>query len=236
MSSLKEAFEMNERIGWALVALAGWLDTEGVTLKAYKNTRDLSEAIRNGAHVLMQCDANFPDERLAPLLGVGGLHLHMTQATGEFLEAWRKPRLPDGCGYVDTERSEHALLDGLALVERRGGVQIACSPAGAFSRHAQLARAKRRVEALSAGALMRVVGEGFPEQWCTGGIGACRSPKKGSGITGMHFKGAELILNLRTETKNAWGTWFQLARQQLDGAADGGKPGWILQEPRMLGG
>lgn len=235
MGSLQEAEEMNARVGEALRAFSGWLQAAGLEVLAYRSTADLTEAVGGGAHILMQCDAHFPDERIAPALALGGLHLHLSQGTGELMEAWRRPNLPKSCGYVDSTRSEHALMDGLSFIERlpgSGSLQTQL-PGAAASRKTQLNRARLREQALRAGSLVRVVGEKFPEQWRLGVIGACRKPRKNAGITGVHAKGDELILDMKTQLDNDAGIWVQLAREQLGGFT-GSDPGWILWRPRMV--
>jgi len=229
-TSLREAEASNNSIGRALKALGAWLEMERVTLIAHEKIEDLVEWAGSVAKILMQCDAHCPDDRLAPAMVPGGLHLHMTFATGEWLEAWHKPLNPTEVKNHDKveETSHHAIVEGLVLHERRSGFDArsgeVLSRRERCARSWQRERARRRRQALHDGTLFRVVGEQFPESWLLGRIGVCVDPREGSGITELYSKGDELVVDPSTSTPDGW---VRMSRRQLD-RPTGRTPGWVL--------
>merc|ERR1711974_259080 len=100
----------------ALKTLAAWLQQAGTPLCAYRELVELVQAAGAGVHVLMQCDVDCPEARIAPVLTPGGVHFHLKEGSGKYLEAWQKPLVPS-----DGDHASHAMPDSLRLLERRRG-------------------------------------------------------------------------------------------------------------------
>merc|ERR1711939_453364 len=119
------------------------------------------------------------------------VHLFMSEHSGERLEAWVKLGTREASLSVNSDFAphvQHAVLDGLVMVERMNGFHRIRPPGQGPSD--QRRWAERRKQALQRGGLYQVLAENVPNQI----VGACEEPRKGSRIVGLYMKGDELVV------------------------------------------
>eukprot|EP00746_Dinoflagellata_sp_MGD_P137643 gnl/MRDRNA2_/MRDRNA2_71406_c0_seq1.p1 gnl/MRDRNA2_/MRDRNA2_71406_c0~~gnl/MRDRNA2_/MRDRNA2_71406_c0_seq1.p1 ORF type:complete len:276 (+),score=70.63 gnl/MRDRNA2_/MRDRNA2_71406_c0_seq1:192-1019(+) len=128
--------------------MQAWAACIGATVKLYESVADVP---KGSIDILVQCDADAaasPSE-VAEALRPNGMYLFFKQATGQFMEAWRKPRNTMGTGCASVTYS--SAVSSSAFSSWAAHRQPGSSEVESIESHMDVVEGQGRKEAWQAG-------------------------------------------------------------------------------------